>query len=201
MTPTKRPRGRPPGSGIDDMPALIQVADLLVGDPSLTPTTAMKRVMRSRTNWGAIDATLLRRWQDKWKHQGAALRVAAQERARPKPTMAESIIEARRALAEWSKALKDASEIPALAEWSKALKDASEIPAIKKWDEHVRLLQQTVPRMCVSDEMRQALRGFQPFRVSDEVRQALQGFQQQQREFRELAESVRMWRAQSHFFP
>jgi hypothetical protein len=185
MTPTKRPRGRPPGSGIDDMPALIQVADLLVGDPSLTPTTAMKRVMRSRTNWGAIDATLLRRWQDKWKHQGAALRVAAQERARPKPTMAESIIEARRALAEWSKALKDASEIP----------------AIKKWDEHVRLLQQTVPRMCVSDEMRQALRGFQPFRVSDEVRQALQGFQQQQREFRELAESVRMWRAQSHFFP
>jgi hypothetical protein len=33
---------------------------------ALKPTAAMKRIIATRTDWGATDATLLRRWQGKW---------------------------------------------------------------------------------------------------------------------------------------
>ncbi|HEX3495882.1 MAG TPA: hypothetical protein VHT02_01695 [Methylocella sp.] len=48
MSIEKRPRGRPRGSGKNDLPHLAQVAHLIVRDPSLKPTTAMKRVMQGR---------------------------------------------------------------------------------------------------------------------------------------------------------
>jgi len=80
MTSPKRLRGRPRGSGKDDNHALTLVANYLVRDASLKPTTAMKRVLRTRKEWGATDASLLRRWQVKWKTQGEALLAAAQER-------------------------------------------------------------------------------------------------------------------------
>jgi hypothetical protein len=57
MATENRPRGRPPGEGKKDSPYLAQVADLVVSDSSLKPTTAMKRVMRSRNDWGASDET------------------------------------------------------------------------------------------------------------------------------------------------
>jgi hypothetical protein len=82
MITEKRPRGRPRGSGKNDLPQLAQVADLLVRDPSLKPTTAMKRVMRGRKDWAATDSTLLRRWQVKWKAIGAALLATAREATR-----------------------------------------------------------------------------------------------------------------------
>ena len=86
MATENRPRGRPPGEG-KDSPYLAQVADLVVSDSSLKPTTAMKRVMRSRNHWGASDETLLRRWQVKWKanhkvYLAAALNLSA---AQPRP--------------------------------------------------------------------------------------------------------------------
>ena len=78
---TKRSRGRPPGTGKNDTPDLAQVADVIVADPKLKPTTAMKRVIAKRKEWQESDATLLRRWQGKWKEAGAALLTAAKERA------------------------------------------------------------------------------------------------------------------------
>jgi len=47
-------RGRP---RIDDLPALLQVADLLVRDPFLKPTTAIKRVApraSEERGWGRL---------------------------------------------------------------------------------------------------------------------------------------------------
>jgi hypothetical protein len=83
MSHPKRARGRPRGSGKDDRPALEQVADLMVQDPSLRATTAMKRVLRTRADWGATDATLIRRWQRKLQVQREPLLIAARDRARP----------------------------------------------------------------------------------------------------------------------
>jgi len=79
----KHPRGRPRGSGKDDMPYLMRVADLIARDASLKPTAAMKRVMRSRTDWQETEETLLRRWQVKWKADGESLMVASRARNRP----------------------------------------------------------------------------------------------------------------------
>ena len=88
MPTGKRPRGRPRGSGKNDAPHLAQVADLLLCDPSLRPTTAMKRVIARRENWGATHETLLRCWQEKWKQQGQSFMAAARERASPKTVAA-----------------------------------------------------------------------------------------------------------------
>lgn len=66
----KRKRGRPPGTGKDDGPFLAQVANILLqGKPGTKPTTAMRQVIRTR-KWEETDATLLRRWQVKWKESG-----------------------------------------------------------------------------------------------------------------------------------
>jgi hypothetical protein len=80
MSTEKRPRGRPRGTGKNDTPHLAQVADLIVREPSFKPTTAMKRVMQSRKDWGASDETLLRRWQVKWNASAVTLLAAAQDR-------------------------------------------------------------------------------------------------------------------------
>jgi hypothetical protein len=97
MTQLPSRRGRPRGTGKNDNPVLAQVADLLVNNLSLTPTTAMKRIIRTRTDWGASDATLLRRWQAKWQTNKDSLLAAASERARPKsqvtlPQLIEGIV-------------------------------------------------------------------------------------------------------------
>lgn len=78
-------RGRPRGTGKNDTPYLMQVAEFMVADPKLKPTTAMKRVIATRREWGASDDTLLRRWQGKWKNVGADLLAAAKNRAESKP--------------------------------------------------------------------------------------------------------------------
>jgi hypothetical protein len=81
MATENRPRGRPPGEGKNDSPYLVQVADLVVSDSSLKATTAMKRIMRSRNDWGASDETLLRRWHVKWKAIHPVYLAAARDRA------------------------------------------------------------------------------------------------------------------------
>ena len=85
---TKRGRGRPPGEGRQDKPFLEKVADLLIADSRLKPTSAMKKVLQSRKDWESSDETIIRRWQVKWKAYGAAFLVAARERARPVVTPA-----------------------------------------------------------------------------------------------------------------
>lgn len=69
----KRPRGRPKGSGLNDLPKLARIADLLVLHPQLKPTTAMKRL-------GATDETTIRRLQVKWKAGAEAYMTAARRR-------------------------------------------------------------------------------------------------------------------------
>lgn len=67
---TIKGRGRPVGSGKNDAVTLMQVARLMVRDPSLKPTTAMKRVIAARKDWPERDETLLRRLQIKWRTPG-----------------------------------------------------------------------------------------------------------------------------------
>lgn len=65
MSSTKRSRGRPRGTGLDDSPTLRKVADMLAADPSIKPTTAIKRTLDKPTE------TAVRRLQGKWKNEGA----------------------------------------------------------------------------------------------------------------------------------
>lgn len=59
MSETKRRRGRPKGSGIDDNARLLQVAALLRDDPDLKPTTAIRAL-------GVKDPSAIRRLRDKF---------------------------------------------------------------------------------------------------------------------------------------
>jgi hypothetical protein len=82
MATEKRRRGRPPGSGKDDLRWLERAADLMVSEPGLKPTTALNRTMPGREDRRETDATLRRRGQVKWKVQRESLLAAARERAR-----------------------------------------------------------------------------------------------------------------------
>jgi hypothetical protein len=64
MSTTKRNRGRPRGTGLDDSPTLRKVAEMLAADPSRKPTAAIKRALDKPTE------TAVRRLQGKWKDQG-----------------------------------------------------------------------------------------------------------------------------------
>ncbi len=85
MTTTIRRRGRPPGTGKNDDIPLMQVARALVRDPALKASTAMKRVMSARKDWPESDATLLRRWQQKWHVQKAEYLARARQELESKP--------------------------------------------------------------------------------------------------------------------
>ncbi|MFZ5703863.1 MAG: hypothetical protein ACOY5R_01205 [Pseudomonadota bacterium] len=74
MANDKRPRGRPKGTGIDDRPVLLQMAELIVAKPTLRPTTALKRIVRRPSE------SHERRIQAKWRVVGEAL--CAEVRAR-----------------------------------------------------------------------------------------------------------------------
>ena len=78
MTIEKKRRGRPVGSCKDDSHLLAQVADILVSDRKLKPTTAIKRVLASP------DPSPIRRLQSKWKQDGSVYLAQAQDRAKRK---------------------------------------------------------------------------------------------------------------------
>src|SRR5689334_19282771 len=61
MNSNKRGRGRPVGSGYNDRPILEKIADLMVAQPLLKATTAMRRIL------GQPGASEIRRLQVKWK--------------------------------------------------------------------------------------------------------------------------------------
>lgn len=93
----KRPRGRPRGTGIDDVATLAVVADMLATHPSMKPTTAMKRCVTR------IQSSHLRRLQEKWRVDGPRLRIEAVKRARQKKDA--------RTVAEIATALRGAREL------------------------------------------------------------------------------------------
>ena len=57
-------RGRPKGTGIDDSKSLLAMAEAIVNDPNLKPTTAYKQ---SNRKWDDKD---IRRIQIKWRAEG-----------------------------------------------------------------------------------------------------------------------------------
>jgi 2-succinyl-5-enolpyruvyl-6-hydroxy-3-cyclohexene-1-carboxylate synthase len=63
----KRSRGRPKGTGIDDEHHLIAVAVILLDNPKMKPTTAMRRRMIEVKVPDTKEAACLHRWQEKWK--------------------------------------------------------------------------------------------------------------------------------------
>lgn len=81
MSTDKRKRGRPTGTGKNDNPFLQRVAELLIADTKLKPTTAIKRVIYKRADQSEQDVTLVRRLQGKWKMAGPGLLQAARRRA------------------------------------------------------------------------------------------------------------------------
>lgn len=74
----KRGRGRPTGSGKNDTPHLRKVAALLIENATMKPTTAMNKVIWAG-EWTESEPTLRRRWQVKWKTQGADLIAEARQ--------------------------------------------------------------------------------------------------------------------------
>lgn len=82
-TSQKRRRGRPPGTGKDDRAALRAVADLLIANPALRPSTAMRRAVRN------IGDSHLRRLQGKWQRDGACLLAEAAEHVRVRKAAAD----------------------------------------------------------------------------------------------------------------
>ena len=89
---TKRRVGRPAGSGmIDDDPPLIRVAEILLDQPQMKPTTAMRQVLRTMpltTEEG--DRTILRRWQSRWKVRSARYTEKAKAKRQPTVTVHRS---------------------------------------------------------------------------------------------------------------
>jgi hypothetical protein len=118
-----RLRGRPRGSGKNDAPYLAKVAELLIGDPSLKPTSAMKRVIRCRTDWDANDPTLLRRWQVKWKANGPSHLCTAQKRVHCQHRAAS----VRSSELLWMQAAKDFENSP----WMRAIRDMENLPIMR----------------------------------------------------------------------
>ena len=135
-----RPRGRPPGEGKNDSPYLAQVADLVVSDSSQKATTAMKRIMRSRNDWGASDETLLRRWQVKWKANHPVYLAAARDRAESLRRAAEARSWVQ-TLRQWDETIKALQNSPTLRQWDEVLKGLQNSPTLRQWDEVLKGLQ------------------------------------------------------------
>lgn len=74
MTTMGKGRGRPHGTGLNDEPVLAKMADLMVANPKLKPTTAFKRVEAEP------DASTIRRIQTKWKASGKRFLERAQSK-------------------------------------------------------------------------------------------------------------------------
>ena len=60
MAKSPKSRGRPAGSGIDDEAALRAIADLMIAEPELKPTTAIRRL-------GYDNPSTIRRLREKFK--------------------------------------------------------------------------------------------------------------------------------------
>jgi hypothetical protein len=80
MTIEKRKRGRPLNSCKPDSPLLAQVADILVSNPKMKPTTAIRGVLASP------DPSPIRRLQSKWKQGSSNYLQQANMRAQLKST-------------------------------------------------------------------------------------------------------------------
>jgi hypothetical protein len=74
MDSVKPKRGRPIGTGIDDSKILAAIADALLANPKLRPTTAYKQIAHKSSE------ASIRRIQAKWNAQRELLLAAAEQR-------------------------------------------------------------------------------------------------------------------------
>jgi chaperonin cofactor prefoldin len=105
----KRTRGRPPGAGARDYTDFLnRAADVIVCDPNVRPTVAMKRIIadfHGPLPSNSPDA-LLRRLQDKWKkHSGEYLSDAKDRAERNAQQERNAVVIA--GLIEYQKILQD----------------------------------------------------------------------------------------------
>ena len=121
-TSMKRGRGRPVGTGKDDAPTLSRMADLMLANPNLRATTAMKRILDT------VDPSVIRRLQVKWRaeadrylEQARARRVVAAAPSRR--ANAQCTPRTARQLAGAQRAMHDALGISRLASIQAALED------------------------------------------------------------------------------
>jgi hypothetical protein len=147
MSSIKRSRGRPRGTGLNDSPALRKVADMLAADPTLKPTTAIKRVLNRP------DETAVRRLQGKWKDQGAKYLADTHARraAVPAPTRRTGTSyspRTTRQLFEGHKRMQDA-----LSPTMRAAQEMMSSPAMLAALEAARRIQES-PTMRAIEELR-----------------------------------------------
>lgn len=74
MTSSKKAKGRPKGSEKDDNAVLAAIADMIFGNATLRPTTAMRHIRRKATD------SEIRRWQSKWRSRKDTLLAQATAR-------------------------------------------------------------------------------------------------------------------------
>lgn len=86
MATSKRTRGRPKGTGINDEARLIEIARLRAANPSLKPTTAIKQA-------GVTNPSVVRRLRDKFA--AAESRLMAMVKTAPVTTTATAKSKAR----------------------------------------------------------------------------------------------------------
>lgn len=153
MQSGKRGRGRPKGTCLDDRPTLRAVADLLLSEPSLRPTTAMKRVKPKLTQ------AETRRLQAKWKLSADALMAEAKERAvrdRVRSTSARAPSNLG-AMAEFTRAVRALQDDPI----TRAVRDAQNSPAMKAMREFHDSPAMRAIREYQNSPMMRAMREFQ----------------------------------------
>jgi hypothetical protein len=153
----KRKRGRPLGSGKNDESLLMQVARFRFLDPTLKPTTAMKRVIHSRKDWPETSDTLLRRLQAKWRASGNAFEARAVEEMTLKPPAAHC--GAFAGVSSWAYI----SELETLRQLQEQIGKMFAVPEIIKLQEAAALLGREISEACnlkASVQAAEAMRSF-----------------------------------------
>lgn len=167
MSSNKRGRGRPRGTGLDDSATLKKMADMIVANPALRPTTAIKRALE-RPNPATI-----RRLQGKWTAMSAEYLADAQARRAVKPApvrraAAPYSLRTGRQIAEAQRKMYDALGV------NSGIRAAHEMlnsPAMQAAREAARHYQES-PAMRAIEEMRNSptMRAIEEFENSPTMR-------------------------------
>lgn len=150
MNNSKRGRGRPIGTGLDDTPILNNIADMLVANPALRPTTAIRQcldkpgpsnIRRLQVKWKAGSASYL---AQAFKRRAAAMAPAPVRLSSSAhtPNTARQIMEAQRKMQALlgSPTLRTAHEMmnsPAMLAAHEAARRYRESPAMSAMEEYM----------------------------------------------------------------
>jgi hypothetical protein len=150
---TRRPRGRPKGTGTDDSVALRKIADLLVENPRLKPMTAMRQIAQP-----ANDSNV-HRLNRKWKRDGQKALAEAEERKRRKQIGQEVRAAARAASAIREGVVSLGKELFAF-----------------QVDPGMRVAFEQLRSFRIAPEVQAAFEQFRNFRIAPEIQAAFEKF-------------------------